>query len=220
MKKVIIYTRVSTKDQSTESQLLKLKEYCKNHNYKVVAKYEDIGTGRNTKRPNYQKLLNDIHLKTFDTLLVWKLNRLSRNTKELIEIGEKLNNKKIDLITYDGLIDTSTAVGKMFYQMLAVIAEFEADNIKENIKAGIDKAKSKGVKIGRPATAKEKLNNKTLEMALSMKRQGLSIRKIAKELNLKTHSNLFTELKKFEEEQEKSGQKVQTIFDIEGVFSK
>lgn len=220
MKKVIIYTRVSTKDQSTESQLLKLKGYCKNHNYLVVAIYEDIGTGRNTKRENYQKLLNDIHLKNFDILLVWKLVRLGRNTKELIEIGEKLNNKKIDLITYDGLIDTSTAVGKMFYQILAVIAEFEVDTIRENIKAGMEKAKSKGVNIGRPATAKEKLNNKTLQMALSMKKQGLSIRKIAKELNLKHHSTLFTELKKFEEEQNKSDKKIQTIFDIEGVFSK
>ena len=220
MKKVIIYTRVSTKDQSTESQLLKLKEYCKNHNYLVVAIYEDIGTGRNTKRENYQKLLNEIHLRSFDILLIWKLDRLSRSLEDLLKIGELLNSKNIDLVSYDGSIDTSSPMGKMIYQIMGVFAEFQRNLIVENVKMGMEKAKSKGVKIGRPATAKEKLNNKTLEMALSMKRQGLSIRKIAKELNLKTHSNLFTELKKFEEEQEKSGQKVQTIFDIEGVFNK
>ena len=164
MKKVIIYTRVSTKDQTTESQLLKLDEYCKNHDYLVVAKFEDTGTGKNTKRPNYQKLLNEIHLKSFDILLVWKLDRLSRSLQDLINLGELLKSKNIDLVSYDGAIDTSSPMGKMAYQIIGVFAEFQRNLIVENVKIGMEKAKAKGVKIGRPK--KEKFNRKTLEIAL------------------------------------------------------
>ena len=198
MKKVIIYARVSTKDQSTESQLLKLEEYCKNHDYLIVAKYEDIGTGKNTKRENYQKLLDEIHLKSFDILLVWKLNRLSRNTKELIELSEKLTHKNIDLITYNEKIDTSTPTGKLFFNIIAVIAEFERENIVENIKSGMDKARAKGVRIGRPPTNKEKFTDKLLSIAQSMKLSGKSYRTIAKDLNIKNHSALYQALKEFE----------------------
>ena len=169
-KKIIIYTRVSTKDQNTESQILKLKEYCKNHNYQVVAIFEDTGTGKNTKRENYQKLLNEIHLKSFDILLIWKLDRLSRSLEDLLKISELLNSKNIDLVSYDGAIDTSSPMGKMIYQIMGVFAEFQRNLIVENVKAGMERAKAKGIKIGRTSTAKEKLNNKTLEIALSMKR--------------------------------------------------
>ena len=212
MKKVIIYTRVSTKDQTTESQLLKLNEYCKNHDYKVVAKYEDTGTGKNTKRPNYQKLLKEIHLKSFDILLVWKLDRLSRSLQDLVNLGELLNSKNIDLVTYDNTIDTTSPTGKLMFQIMGAFAEFNRNLIAENVKAGMEKAKAKGVKVGRP----RKISKKTLELAYSLRHtQNMSYRKIATELNIKNHSTLSKALIKYEEDIKNGVVKVNsTIYDF------
>ncbi len=215
MKKIIIYTRVSTKDQTTESQILKLDEYCKNHDYKVVAKYEDIGTGKNTKRPNYQKLLNDIHLKSFDILLVWKLDRLSRSLQDLMNLGELLKVKEIDLITYDNAIDTTSPTGKLMFQVMGAFAEFNRNLIAENVKAGMEKARAKGVKVGRPQTQQKKLTKKVLEVAYSMKTaQKMSYRDIAKELNIKNHSSLYQALKKYEENLKSNKNNSTNIYDF------
>jgi len=198
-KRVIIYARVSTKNQDTDAQLLKLKEYCKNHNYQVVQILEDIWTGKNTKRSNYQKLLNEIHLKSFDILLVWKLDRLSRSLKDLIELWERLNQKDINLVTHDGSIDTTSAWWKLLFNMLWVFAEFQRSLIVENIKMGLEKAKSKWIKLWRKSTINQKYNTKLLSEALTLQTQWMSYRKIANTLNIKDYSTLSKQMKKHKE---------------------
>ena len=198
-KKIIIYARVSTKNQDTQSQLLKLKEYCRNHNYKIVEILEDIWTWKNTKRANYQKLLTEIHLKSFDILLVWKLDRLSRSLKDLIILWELLNNKWINLVTYDNSIDTTTTAWKMMFQILGIFAEFQRNIIVENIKAWLEKAKSKWIKCGRPNISDKKYNSKLLDEAISLQNQWLSYRKIATALNIKDYSTLSKKMKLYKE---------------------
>lgn len=197
MKKVIIYARVSTSNQDTQSQLLKLKEFCKNHNYEIVEILEDIWSWKNTKRENYQILIDKIHKKSFDILLVWKLDRLSRSLKDLIDIWEKLNHKSIDLVTYDNSIDTTTPWGKMMFQILWVFAEFQRALITQNIKAWLQKAKQKWIKCGRPVSSHKTYNTKLLTKAFKLKKEWLSYRKIADELNIKDHSTLYIKMKEF-----------------------
>jgi len=199
IKKVIIYARVSTKNQDTDAQLLKLKEYCKNHNYQVVQILEDIWTGKNTKRSNYQKLLNEIHLKSFDILLVWKLDRLSRSLKDLIELWERLNQKDINLVSHDSSIDTTSSWWQLLFNMLWVFAEFQRSLIVENIKMGLEKAKSKWIKLWRKSTINQKYNTKLLNEALTLQTQWMSYRKIANILNIKDYSTLSKQMKKHKE---------------------
>jgi|SaaInlStandDraft_7_1057024.scaffolds.fasta_scaffold87457_1 DNA invertase Pin-like site-specific DNA recombinase len=195
--KIIIYTRVSTKNQDIEMQISKLKEYCKNHNYEIINIFQDVGTGKNIKRNQYQDLLKEIHLRSFDTLLIWKLDRLSRSLKDLLEIGELLNSKNINLISYDGAIDTTSPQGKMMFQMMGIFAEFQRNLIIDNVKAGLDRAKQKGVKLGRPRTADKKYSKEILDNTISMQKQGYSIRKISKLLNLNDSSTLSKKLKEY-----------------------
>lgn len=196
-KKVIIYARVSTKNQDTQSQLLKLQQYCKNHDYNVVEILEDVWSWKTDKRENYQKLLQQIHLKSFNILLVWKLDRLSRSLKDLINLWELLNNKWINLVTYDNSIDTTTAWWKLLFNMLWVFAEFQRWLIVDNIKAWLEKAKKRWVKFGRPKTSHKIYNEKLLQEAISLQEQWLSYRKIGTVLNIKDYSTLSVKMKEF-----------------------
>jgi len=197
-KKVIIYARVSTKSQDTQMQLLKLKEYAKNHNLDVVAILEDVWSGKNTGRPNYKQLLQEIHIKSFDILLIWKLDRLSRSLKDLIELWERLNHKWINLVSYDGSIDTTTPTGKMIFNIMWVFAEFQRNLIVENVKAWLEKAKSNWKKLGRPKTNDKVFTQKVLQEAISLKNQWMSYRKIALELNISDYSTLSKRVKKYQ----------------------
>jgi len=194
-KKILIYARVSTKNQDTVSQLLKLQEYCKNHNYEIVKIFEDTGSWKNDKRVNYQKLLNEIHLKSFDILLVWKLDRLSRSLKDLIDLWDLLNNKWIHLVTYDNAIDTTTPWWKLLFQMLGVFAEFQRWIIIDNIKSWIQNAKAKWIHCWRKNTTDKIYNSQLLNEALSLKSQWLSYRKVAINLNIKDYSTLSKRMK-------------------------
>lgn len=176
-------------------QLLKLQEYAKNHQFDVIAVLEDVWTWKNTKRPNYQQLLQEIHLKNFDVLLVWKLDRLSRSLKDLIELWELLNHKWINLIAYDGSIDTTTSTWKMIFNIMGVFAEFQRNLIVENVKAWLEKAKANWKKLGRPKTSDKIFTPKVLEEAISLKSQWLSYRKIAQELNIKDYPSLAKRVK-------------------------
>jgi DNA invertase Pin-like site-specific DNA recombinase len=184
MKKVIIYTRVSTKEQSVESQKEKLKELAKNHDYEIVVIFEDVGSGKNLSRDGYNSLLREIHLRSFDILLIWKLDRLSRSLKDLVEMGELLNSKGIDLVSYDGSVDTTTPQGRLMFQMMGVFAEFQRGLIVENVKSGLDRAKARGVQLGRP---KKEYTPKLMKKALELKSQGVGWKRLAKELGFKNN---------------------------------
>jgi DNA invertase Pin-like site-specific DNA recombinase len=195
MKKVIIYTRVSTKSQNLESQKEKLIELSKNHNYKIVAMFDDVGSGKSLSRDGYNSLLREIHLRSFDILLIWKLDRLSRSLKDLVQIGELLGAKSIDLVSYDGSIDTTTPQGRVMFQMMGVFAEFQRSLIVENVKSGLARAKANGKKLGRPK--REEYTPEVLERAISLQSEGLGLRKIVKKLGLSSHSTLSNKLREY-----------------------
>ena len=179
-KSVAIYARVSTDKQKVDMQLKELRAYAKRSGFKIHQEFIDEGyTGSNTKRPAYNAMLDDARQKKFDLLLVWKLDRLSRSLKDLITTLDELGHLGVDFISYDNKMDTSTPTGKLVYQIVGAVAEFEKDIIRERVKAGLKNAKAKGKKLGRPTTPKV-----VVQQIEKLKQKGLSNYKIADKLGI------------------------------------
>ncbi|MBU0976352.1 recombinase family protein [Patescibacteria group bacterium] len=168
-----IYCRVSTKDQKTEQQLQELREYCKRSGIEVVEEYIDEGISAfNKNRPAFQQLIEDVRKRKVNVVVVWKLDRLSRSLKELLQTVELFSEYNVKFVSYSQPIDTSTATGKVFFSLIGAFAEFERDLISERTKLKLDLLKKNGVKLGRP-------NKVDPAVIYKLRDQCLSIRKIA-----------------------------------------
>ncbi|MGE7913252.1 recombinase family protein [Lysinibacillus xylanilyticus] len=139
-----IYARVSTTEQADEGysideQIRVLREYCEQEGYVVFDEYVDRGiSGKNIKgRPAVQRLLQDADEKKFDLVLVWKMNRLARKSVDLMNMVETFNSKNIAFRSCTENYETETPAGKLQFQMMAAIAEYERNNIAENVKMGM-----------------------------------------------------------------------------------
>lgn len=143
-KTVAIYARVSTIEQaeegySVDEQIRVLNKFCEREGYLVYDEYVDRGiSGKNISgRPAIQRLLLDAEQKKFEVVLVWKMNRLARKSLDLMNIVEKLDSKNIAFRSYTERYETETSTGKLQFQLMAAIAEYERNNIAENVKMGM-----------------------------------------------------------------------------------
>lgn len=162
MLKVGIYVRVSTDEQTTMNQLIELREFCKRMNYEIYKEYVDEGiSGSKIDRPALDEMMKDVFSRKFDTLIVWKLDRLGRSLQHLIEILDELKNRNIDFVSTTQNIDTTTPSGKLYFHLLGAFAEFEREQIRERIKVGMKRAKAEGKIFGRPIK-NDKLSRTTL----------------------------------------------------------
>ena len=149
MNKVIIYARVSTREQNVDMQITDLRQYAEARKLKVLREYIDYASGAKSDRTNYKKLFDDVRKRRTDVVLVWKFDRFARSTRELINALEEFNNLGVDFISYKENIDTSTPAGKILFTMISAFAEFERAIIRERVIAGMEKAKARGARIGR-----------------------------------------------------------------------
>ena len=178
MKRVAIYIRVSTLNQSTDLQKSELTEYCQHRGWHIVGIYEDKLTGRNTQRPQFQEVLKMAGQRKIDIFAVWKLDRAFRSLKDTVTVLHDLNELGVEFVSLkDANLDMTTASGRLMIHMISAFAAFEADMIRMRVKAGLDHAKANGVKLGRPLSVDK-------EKVVELGRQGMSIRKIAKELGI------------------------------------
>lgn len=143
-KRVALYARVSTVEQAEEGysideQINVLREWCEKEGYTIHDEYIDRGkSGKDIKgRPAVQQLIYDANQKSFDIVLVWKMNRLSRKSVDLLTIVDQLQNKNIGFRSYTEHYETETPSGRLQFQMMAAISEFERANIAENVKMGM-----------------------------------------------------------------------------------
>jgi DNA invertase Pin-like site-specific DNA recombinase len=179
-KSVAIYARVSTDQQSVDMQLVELRDYVERAGWKIFREFTDEGfTGKNTSRPAFKEMMDLAKQRNFDVLLVWKLDRLSRSLKDLINTLDELGHLGIDFISFDNKIDTSTPTGKLVFQIIGAVAEFERDIISERVRAGLRNAKRNGKRLGRPP-----LKPMIIEKARKLRVEGLSYRKIGKKLGI------------------------------------
>ena len=151
LKRIAIYARVSTSDQSTDSQLLDLRRYVSDRGWQTYQEYCDNGiSGTKDSRPALNELMNDAKKRRFDVVLVWRFDRFARSTRHLINALEEFKNLKIDFVSYQENIDTSSPLGGAIFTIISAVAQLERDIIAERVKAGLRKAKASGRKLGRP----------------------------------------------------------------------
>jgi len=180
LKRIAIYARVSTDRQSTESQLNALREYAGKRAWAISKEYIDEGyTGSNTKRPAFNAMMADARKRKFDVLLVYKLDRLSRSLKDLITTLDDLKSMGIDFISYDNGLDTTTPTGRLIFNVVGAVAEFEKDIIRERVRAGLENAKRKGKRLGRPP-----VSSRLVDEAKKLRSEGMSFRQIGKQLGI------------------------------------
>lgn len=139
---IIGYARVSTTDQDTSLQLDALKNAC------VERIYQESRSGASKERPELTKCL-DV-MRAGDTLVVWRLDRLGRSLKDLVEIISDLEEKGIGFRSLTEAIDTTSAGGKLVFHIFAALSEFERSLIQERTRAGLAAARARGRKGGRP----------------------------------------------------------------------
>jgi DNA invertase Pin-like site-specific DNA recombinase len=175
--KAALYARVSTndKDQNPETQLLQLRDYATRRNITVHAEYVDEMTGKQDSRPALNQIMKDARLGRFDAILVWRFDRFGRTVKQLILGLEEFRALGIEFISLSESIDTTTPYGKLLYVVIGAFAEFVADITRENVRAGLERAKREGKQLGRP----KKIFQRDLAIA-----SALSSRAIAHELGV------------------------------------
>ncbi|MCB9772247.1 MAG: recombinase family protein [Candidatus Omnitrophica bacterium] len=156
MKKYALYCRVSSAEQNTETQLVALREYCQRMGYQNAREYVDDGfSGKDQNRPAFERLLADIRAGRVDCLICWKLDRIGRSLKHLLNLFEEFKNRGIEFVSITQNINTSTPEGQMFLQLLGVFSEYERGLIVSRTKSGLERARKQGKKLGRPFGSKD-----------------------------------------------------------------
>ena len=180
------YARVSTKDQGIDLQVDALKKAG------CTEVYTEVMSGTRAERPILSKLLEN--LRTGDVLVIWKLDRLGRSLKDLIEVVNELMTRKIDLKSLNDPIDTTTSQGQLTFNLFASLAEFERDVIRERTQTGLSAARARGPKGGRPKGVPSSAES-TACAAETLYREGkLSSREIAGKLQI-SKSTLYSYLR-------------------------
>ncbi len=178
-KRVAVYVRVSTKDQSIDMQLNDLERYTNEREFNIFRTYKDNGvSGTKETRPALSELMNDAKKRKFDTVLVWRFDRFARSTKHLVTALYEFRNLGIDFISYHENIDTSSPLGEAIFTIISAMSKLERDIIAERVKGGLRKARANGKRLGRPKSAVD------TDKVIEYRNQNKSIRQIARELNL------------------------------------
>ncbi len=181
-KRVALYVRVSTDEQTTDNQRRELEAVARRSGWKIVDIYEDNGIsgakGRE-KRPALDKLLKDAARREFDMIAAWSVDRLGRSLQHLVGLLEELQALGVDLYLHQQGLDTSTPSGRAMFQMCGVFAEFERAMLVERTKAGLARARAKGIRLGRPPVPPV-----TKRRIAKLRQQGKSVRAIAKATDL------------------------------------
>ena len=183
MKRIAIYARVSTEKQTCENQLIELRAVAERCCYSIVMEYVDSGIsgskGR-ADRPALNAMMKAATQRKFDMVLCWSIDRLGRSLQNLVELLNELQSLRIDLMFLQQGLDTSTSSGRMMFSIFGALAEFERNLIRERVVAGQNRAKARGVKMGRPS----KMNDGLRSAIQLLRENGMGIKQIAKEVGV------------------------------------
>jgi DNA invertase Pin-like site-specific DNA recombinase len=181
-KRVAIYLRVSTDQQTTENQRLELERVAQQRGWTVTAVYTDDGISGakgGDKRPGFDTLCKDMTRCKFDVVAAWSVDRLGRSLQHLVGFLGDLQGAGRDLYLHQQAIDTTTPSGRAMFQACGVFAEFERSMIQERVKAGLARARAKGKRLGRKPTSP-----KIEERIRELRATGMGIIKIARTLDI------------------------------------
>ena len=151
--RVALYARVSTSNghQDPEMQLRELRDYAASRGWKIAEEYIDLGvSGSKGSRPALNRLMTDAGRRKFDIILVWKLDRFGRSLRHLVNALAELEALGIAFVSLRDNLDLATPSGRLMFQIIGAMAEFERELIRERVKAGLRNARAKGKQLGRP----------------------------------------------------------------------
>lgn len=150
--RVALYARVSTLNgQDPEMQLRELRDYAERRGWAVTEEYIDQGiSGSKESRPALNRLMADAQRRRFDAVLVWKIDRFGRSLKHLVVSLAELGAWGVSFISFRDNLDLSTPSGRLMFQIIGAMAEFERALIQERVRAGLRNARAKGKRLGRP----------------------------------------------------------------------
>src|SRR5215471_6874570 len=147
---VAIYCRVSTDDQSCERQERELRAFAKRAGHKIVGVFKETASGARNDRIERKKVMALAQVRKIDAILVTELSRWGRSTQDLVQTLDDLHSWKVSVLAQTGLsFDLNTASGKLMRTIMAGLAEFERDLIREQVKSGLAAALARGVRLGR-----------------------------------------------------------------------
>jgi DNA invertase Pin-like site-specific DNA recombinase len=180
IRRVALYARVSTLNgQNPEMQLAELREYAQRRDWTIAAEYVDLGvSGARESRPEFNRMMADAHGRTFDAIACWKLDRMGRSLKHLVNTLADLQAYGVAFISLRDNLDLSTPSGRLMFHVVAAMAEFERALIRERVSAGILAARARGKRVGRPRTYANP------DRIRELRRQGMPWRQVSKILGI------------------------------------
>lgn len=176
--KTALYLRVSTSEQTTDNQQRELLDVAKARSWEIVKVYTDqavSGAVQRDKRPGLRDLMADAYRKKFDLVAAWSVDRLGRSLSDLLRTSDDLRALDIQLYLHKQAVDTTTPTGRLTYQVLGAVAEWEREMIRARVTAGIARAKADGATLGRPVEFSPEVE----AVAVAMHKAGKSLREIA-----------------------------------------
>jgi DNA invertase Pin-like site-specific DNA recombinase len=185
--RVAIYTRVSTATQTTENQKMELRRVADARGWHIVCEFTDEGfsgsKGRD-QRPALDSLLKGATRGEFDMVAIWSVDRLGRSLQHLVETVNELHAVGVNLYLHTQSLDTSTPSGKLMFSVFGSLAEYERAQIRERIRAGIERAKAQGTRMGRPTNVTPSVKTAVIQLRAA----NHSIRSIGRSLRIGTGS--------------------------------
>lgn len=189
-----VYIRVSNVKQIQDMQISAINDYIEKNNIKVEKWFEETDSGLNRERTQLLAMLDK--LRAGDTVIVWRFDRISRSSQQLITIAEKFIEKGVHFISINNNVDTTTKEGKLFYVVMAGFAEYEAAIIQERVQEGLLASRKKGIVGGRP-----RLDSEKMEKALKMyKTEKYTLAEICKETTV-SKTTLYRRIKEIKTEE-------------------
>jgi DNA invertase Pin-like site-specific DNA recombinase len=188
-----IYARVSTFDQTCENQLIDLRRYVEARGWIAAVEYVDHGvSGSKDRRPALDRLMADCKRRKVDVVVCWKLDRFGRSLTHLVNAIQTLTDAGVGFTSMGEGIDTQSASGRLMLGILASFAEFERARIQERVRAGLQRARAQGKRLGRPRRRidAEKLATVAgLPEREAARRLGIPRSTLQRALAQKTHQN-------------------------------
>src|SRR5579862_4773962 len=182
--KAAIYARVSTTDQTNAIQVRELEEYVERRGWALAGVYQDQMSGAKASRPGLDQLMADARRRKFDIVVVWKLDRFGRSLVHCVSGIQELASLGIRFIANSQGLDTdeSNPASKLLMHILAAVAQFERELIRERVSAGMKAAKARGTKTGNTIGRPRRIFNR--DEVVRLRETGLSIERIASQMHI------------------------------------
>jgi DNA invertase Pin-like site-specific DNA recombinase len=175
--RVALYARVSTEGQDPEVQLMALRAHATQRGWQVVEEFVDRGvSGAKERRPALDRLMKRAWAGHVQVVLVWCFDRLARSVKHLVAALETFRSLHVEFVSLQEQLDTATPIGQAMFTIIGAMAQLERDIIRERIKAGLARAKARGIRLGRPRVPV------VAAALLALRDQGLSVGAMARQL--------------------------------------